>query len=288
MQLYPMKLTPYISETVWGGRRLIEEFNIDPRGRGNCAEAWVLSAHPNGSGVICNGPYAGMRLRELYPDFPILVKLIDARENLSVQVHPRDEDPALLPGEAGKTECWYILDARPGAKLHLGFKEAVSREAFARAIENGTLMDFVRAFAVKPGEFYFIPAGTLHAIGGGVLLAEVQQNSDTTYRVFDYGRLPPRQLHIEQALAVTDRAPYAHAVQNKIQCAYFSTEVTSGSEFCGTADKRFVSLVCLGGEAVLACAGEQLPMRKGESVLLPAGAGAFRVTGGCRILLTRC
>ena len=287
MHVYPMKLTPYISETVWGGKRLIEEYNIDPQGRANCAEAWVLSAHPNGGSVVQNGVYAGMRLDELFPSFPILVKFIDAQDDLSIQVHPRDTDDVLKPGESGKTECWYILDARPGAKLYLGFKEAISREAFAQAIEEGTLMEHVRPFEAKPGEFYFVPAGTLHAIGRGVLLAEVQQSSDTTYRVYDYGRLPPRQLHIEQALAVTDRAPYEHIQQSKIQCAYFSVEEYSGQDVSGIAEEGFVSLLMLAGGAVLTCRGETMSLRKGESLLIPPGAGEYRVTGECRTLVTR-
>jgi len=301
MVIYPMKLTPYISETIWGGNRLAEEYDIDPQGRANCAEAWALSAHPKGSSVVQNGVYAGMRLDALYAmapglfghidarGFPILVKLIDARDDLSVQVHPRDTDSVLRPGEAGKTECWYILDARPGAKLYLGFRRAVSREEFARAIERQTLMDLVQAFEVRAGEFYFIPAGTLHAIGRGVLLAEVQQNSDTTYRAYDYGRLQngaARQLHVEQALAVTDLTPYKPSRQTRAACEYFSVEEWRG-DFMGSADESFVSLLVLDHTGTLLCAGMELSLRKGDSVLIPAGAGEFRAAGECRGLVTR-
>jgi len=225
MHRYPMKLTPYISETVWGGSRLAEEYHIDPQGRANCAEAWVLSARAGASSVVQNGAYAGMALCELYKkepglfgcagEFPLLVKFIDARDDLSVQVHPRDTEGVLLPGEAGKTECWYILDARPGARLYLGFREEISLDEFARAIQEGTLMEYVRPFEVRAGEFYFIPAGTLHAIGRGVLLAEVQQNSDTTYRVYDYNRPgldgKPRELHVADAREVTRLEPCQEA-----------------------------------------------------------------------------
>jgi len=291
MHRYPMKLTPHISETVWGGDRLVKEYGIDPRGRANCAEAWVLSAHPNGSSIVQNGAYAGMGLSELYANFPILVKLIDAQDDLSIQVHPRDTDSVLLPGEAGKTECWYILDAKPGAKLYLGFKRAITRDEFARAIEEQTLTDHVRAFEVHAGEFYFIPAGTLHAIGRGVLLAEVQQNSDTTYRVYDYGRLQngaPRQLHVEQALAVTDLAPYKPSRKTRIECEYFSVEEWRG-DYAGSAGESFVSLLVLdhAGDCTLFCAGMELPVGRGDSVLIPAGAGAFRVAGSCWGLTAR-
>ena len=311
MHTDPMKLKPYISETVWGGSRLVTEYGIDPQGCANCAEAWVLSAHPNGSSMVQNGAYAGMRLDELYahaPELfgkraadklPVLVKFIDAQDDLSIQVHPRDTDDVLLPGEAGKTECWYILDAQPGAKLYLGFRKAITREAFAHAIKTQTLMEHVQAFEVQAGEFYFIPAGTLHAIGRGVLLAEVQQNSDTTYRVYDYGRLQngvPRALHVEQAMAVTDLVPYApqaiaegaNGLRELVRCAYFAVEEWSGvGEFAGVAtEESFVSLLVLSGEAVLICAGEELPLCKGESVCIPAGAGEYRVKGDCRILIT--
>ena len=311
MYTYPMKLKPYISETVWGGNRLVTEYGIDPQGRANCAEAWVCSAHPNGSSTVQNGAYACMRLDELYtraPElfgrkaankFPILVKFIDAQDDLSIQVHPRDTDEVLLPGEAGKTECWYILDAQPGAKLYLGFREEIAQEAFAQAIETQTLMEHVQAFEVKAGEFYFIPAGTLHAIGRGVLLAEVQQNSDTTYRVYDYGRLQngaPRALHVAQALAATDLVPYvpqnpaeqANGLRELVRCAYFAVEEWNGAgEFEGTAtEESFVSLLILQGDAVLSCAGEELPLTKGESVCIPAGAGKYQVKGDCRMLIT--
>ena len=311
MQTYPMKLKPYISETVWGGNRLVTEYGIDPQDRANCAEAWVLSAHPNGSSTVQNGAYAGLRLDELYArepglfgstartKFPVLVKFIDAQDDLSIQVHPRDTDEVLLSGEAGKTECWYILDAQPGAKLYLGFRGAITREAFAHAIKTQTLMEHVRAFEVKAGEFYFIPAGTLHAIGRGVLLAEVQQNSDTTYRVYDHGRLQngvPRALHVQQALAVTDLVPYvpqkiaegANGLRELVRCAYFAVEEWSGAgEFAGTAtEESFVSLLVLHGGAVLTCAGEELPLRKGESVCIPAGTGEYQIKGNCRILIT--
>ncbi|MDR2686852.1 MAG: class I mannose-6-phosphate isomerase, partial [Oscillospiraceae bacterium] len=221
----PMKLRPHVSETVWGGNRLAENFNIDPQGRANTAEAWALSAHPKGCSTVEDGPFAGRTLARLFAErpelfgsncagkekFPVIVKLIDAKEDLSLQVHPRDGDAALRPGEAGKNECWFILEAPPGAKLYMGLREAITRAQFAAAIENKTIMGYVQAFEVEEGDFFFIPAGTLHAIGKGVLLAEVQQNSDTTYRVYDYNRLQDgqqRELHVAQAGAVADLLPY--------------------------------------------------------------------------------
>jgi len=311
----PMKLRPHISETVWGGNRLAGGYGIEPQGRANLAEAWLLSAHPKGSSAVETGPFAGQTLEQLFaarPElfgsncagrerFPVLVKLIDAKEDLSLQVHPRDNDPVLLPGESGKNECWYILEAPPGAKLYLGFTEAITREQFAAAIENKTIMGFVEAFEVEQGDFFFIPAGTLHAIGKGVLLAEVQQSSDTTYRVYDYNRLQngrPRALHIEQAQAVTDLLPYEpprqkwglFGTKKLCECGYFTVEERDArfgfSDEAG--EESFVHLLILeaGGDAELEWGGMEMEVAKGDSILIPAGAGKFSVDGDVRVLVT--
>ncbi|MCL1952105.1 MAG: class I mannose-6-phosphate isomerase [Oscillospiraceae bacterium] len=311
----PMKLRPYVTEAVWGGDRLAREYGIDPQGRANTAEAWALSAHPRGSSTVETGPFAGQTLGQLFaarPElfgsrcagkerFPIIVKLIDAKDDLSLQVHPRDGDPVLRPGEAGKTECWYILEAPPGALLYLGFREAITRAQFAAAIENKTIMSYVEPFGVEAGDFYFIPAGTLHAIGEGVLLAEVQQSSDTTYRVYDYNRLQngaPRPLHIEQARAVTDLLPYEPARQKwglfgskrLCECDYFTVEERDARfGFSEEAeDESFVHLLILeaAGDAKLEWDDLELPIAKGDSILVPAGAGKFSVDGEVRALVT--
>ena len=311
----PMKLRPHISETVWGGNRLAGGYGIEPQGRANLAEAWLLSAHPKGSSAVETGPFAGQTLEQLFaarPElfgsncagrerFPVLVKLIDAKEDLSLQVHPRDNDPVLLPGESGKNECWYILEAPPGAKLYLGFTEAITREQFAAAIENKTIMGFVEAFEVEQGDFFFIPAGTLHAIGKGVLLAEVQQSSDTTYRVYDYNRLQggqPRELHIEQAQAVADLLPYEpprqkwglFGTKKLCECEWFTVEERDARfSFSDEADgESFMHLLILEADdgAKLEWEDEAMPIRKGDSILIPAGAGKFSVDGDVRALVT--
>ncbi len=328
MLCYPMKLLPYVSETVWGGRRLIDEYGVDPGAKANCAEAWVLSAHPKGSSVVRNGAYAGQSLHDLAATFPelfgccgtaeepprrgcgtagepprrgCLIKLIDARADLSVQVHPHDGDAVLRPGEAGKTECWYILDADPGAHLLLGFREPTFKEAFACAIRENRLTELTQFFPVKAGDFFFIPAGTLHAIGGGILLAEVQQSSDTTYRVYDYNRKPPRELHIEQALAVTHVVPYTQKQtpaliesgrKSLVRCEYFAVEEWSpadapeGRLTACAPPESYVSLLALEGAGQVVSCGESLPFAKGESVLLPAGSGAFTMEGAVKALVT--
>jgi len=269
------------------------------------SEAWLLSARANAESTT----EAGLGLGELFArqpelfgtksadckDFPLLIKFIDARDDLSVQVHPRDEDTHVLqPGEAGKTECWYILDAAPGAKLYLGFREAITQEQFAQAIADGTLMEHVQAFDVRPDDFFYMPAGTLHAIGKGVFLAEVQQNSDTTYRVFDYNRLQngaPRELHVDQALAVTKLVPYMHVPPTSevlVQNEMFTVRKLGGAD--GFSDKAkedsFVSLVIIEGAGKLSCSDESIAVRKGDSVFIPAGTGEYRMTGDCVALAT--
>ena len=226
MKPYAFKLKPYISEIIWGGTRLIEDYGMQTDKK-NAAEAWVLSAHPSGESRVIGGSLDGKLLSEAvgeYPQlcgsnaenfasFPILIKFIDARDNLSVQVHPTSEYCAKTGKGESKTECWYILDCDSDAHLILGFKEKITSEQFKAAVESGTLTDYIAKVPVKKGDFFFIEAGTLHAICKGILLAEVQQSSDTTYRVFDYNRLgfdgKPRDLHISQAVAVTKCEPYA-------------------------------------------------------------------------------
>jgi len=311
----PMKLRPYVTQTVWGGVRLARGYGVDPQGLTNIAEAWALSAHPRGSSAVVTGPFAGQTTAQLFAarpalfgtrcahmdKFPVIVKLIDAQEDLSLQVHPRDDDPVLLPGEAGKTECWYILEAPPGAKLYLGFRAAITPAQFAAAIENSTIMDCAASYDVVPGDFYFIPAGTLHAIGAGVLLAEVQQNSDTTYRVYDYNRLQNgelRELHVEQARAVIDLLPYGLPRQERgpggirrlCECAYFTLEERdTRSGFSAEAgEESFVHLLILQADdgAVLGWENMEMPIAKGDSILIPAGAGKFSVDGDVQVLVT--
>ncbi|MCL2194727.1 MAG: mannose-6-phosphate isomerase [Oscillospiraceae bacterium] len=276
----PIKLTPHVVTPIWG------------------RETWVLSTHANGSCTVAGGAYAGVDFAQLYReqpvlfgaacagrDFPVLVKFIHARDDLSIQVHPRDSDSHVLaPGEAGKTECWFILHAEPGAKLVMGFAQQITPEQFAQSIEDGMLMNHVAQLPVQAGDFFHIPAGTLHAIGAGITLAEVQQNSDTTYRVFDYGRLQngqPRELHVAQAKAVTDLIPYAAERSDE---HFTARRVVNPSGTVG-ADS-FVSLVVLRGEGVLTWGGEALPIAEGESIFLPAGLGDYAVQGDCEILLT--
>ena len=196
-----VKLIPALKQTIWGGQRLKDVY--DGKGMENIAESWVLSCHPAGESRIAEGDFAGKTLQEVLAQngravlgekcppgaFPLLIKLIDAADDLSVQVHPGDEYARLHENSFGKTECWYLLDAAEDAQLIFGMKDELTREQFRKAIEDNTLLSHVRRVKVHAGDVAYIPAGTLHAIGRGILLAEVQQSSDVTYRVYDYGRL---------------------------------------------------------------------------------------------------
>lgn len=317
--MYPMKLSPAIAEIVWGGTRLIEEYGM-VTDKKNAAEAWVLSCHPSGLCKILNGAWAGRTLAELFSaapsicgtrlgereDFPILIKFIDARDDLSVQVHPDDAYTKFIGRGAGKTEAWYILDCDEGAQLVLGFKRELTRHEFIDAIENDRLPDVVQRVDVKKGDFFFIEAGTLHAICKGVLLAEVQQNSDTTYRVYDYNRPgldgKPRELHVLNAIDVTATVPYrAESGERKREhcggaeretltvCPFFTVNTLTMSGSCAffAGEESFISLLVLEGEGALNAEGMTLSLHKGESVFIPAGCGDITLTGTMTLLETR-
>ena len=228
--LYPFTFRPLCQERVWGGRRLAELFGKDlPPGK-PIGETWEISDRPGAVSEITNGPLAGRNLRwlmehhatDLLGDappsngrFPLLIKLIDAHANLSIQVHPPETIAAQLGGEP-KTEAWHIAHADPGARLYAGLKNGTTRESFKEHLRNGTLAECLHSLGVKTGDALFLPSGRLHALGGGTVVIEVQQNSDTTYRVFDWNRTgldgQPRELHLEPALASIDFADHEPAL----------------------------------------------------------------------------
>ena len=298
------QLIPTCKDYIWGGQRLKTDFGIQS-GLNPLSEAWVLSCHPDGPSVLADGPDRGMTLRawldkagkealgtacEAFEDFPMLIKLIDAKKDLSIQVHPSDAYALEHEGQYGKTEMWVVLDAEPGASLYYGFDREVSLEEFSSRVSDGTLTEVLRKVPVKPGDVFFIPSGTLHAIGAGLVIAEIQQNSNVTYRVFDYGRLgadgKPRALHVEKALAVTDRrpAPALDFGEHLGDCRYFTTDGYQG-DFRGDCDgTSFHALLFTEGQGSLTCGGETREVRKGQCWFLPAGSGEYQVTGDVRTL----
>lgn len=302
--MYPLLLKPTVKDYLWGENRLKTEFGFECDGD-IAAEGWMLSCHKDGSGIVLNGEQKGKTLPEVlelwgknaigtnaeaFPYFPLLIKLIDAKQSLSVQVHPDDEYALKNEGEFGKTEMWYVVDCDEGAELVYGFKEEISKEEFKERIENGTLIEVCNSVPVHAGDVFFISAGTLHAIGGGILIAEVQQNSNATYRVYDYGRLgtdgKPRQLHIDKAIDVTKCEkpviPYGQVGkvtkngQNTVRelacCELFTTELlTLKEKFTVNFADSFVSVLCLKGNAVINWNNENLKISKGDSLFIPVG-----------------
>ena len=319
--MYPMKLIAPLKDYLWGGTRLRDEYGKETQ-MAKVAESWELACHRDGMSVIANGAAAGQPLADWiaaegvgvlgtkavrFPYFPLLIKLIDAHDNLSVQVHPNDDYALRVEGEYGKTEMWYVMDAAPGAELLYGFQHEITKAEFRRHIEESTLLDVVRHVPVQKGDVFFIPAGTLHAIGKAILICEIQQNSNTTYRVYDYGRIgtdgKQRELHIEEALDVTCLAPAAQytAVGTEASictgaksrllaaCDYFTVYhlVIDGACVLPVGDDSFQCLTLLSGNLTLRTDTDALSLQKGESVFLPAGMGACRLTGTAELILSK-
>ena len=317
--MYPLLLKPAVKDYLWGGTRLKTEYKYETD-KDIAAEAWVLSCHKDGADTVTNGDLAGKTLSEVielwgdkaigkkaaeFPYFPLLIKLIDAKDRLSVQVHPDDEYALKNEGEFGKTEMWYVVDCDEGAELIYGFNREVSKEEFERRIKDNTLPEICNYVPVHKGDVFFISAGTLHAIGAGILIAEVQQNSNTTYRVSDYGRLgvdgKPRPLHIEKALEVTSRTeptvPYGNVgeimqekygtIRKLASCNLFTAELLSlGGETELSLSDSFISLLVLDGELNLEWDGGSISAKKGGSIFIPADF-RVKISGKAEILYSR-
>ncbi len=319
---YPLTFQPVLKDYIWGGRGL-ERLgrNLPP---GNIAESWDIAAHPNGTTIVDNGRFAGMSLRDLLEKlgvelvgrnagwaldrakFPLLVKLLDANQPLSVQVHP-DDDYALANegNELGKSEMWVVLHAEPGSELILGVKDGTTREKFRRAIEEGQLEPYLHRLPVKAGDHVCVPAGSLHAIMSGLMIAEIQQNSDTTYRVYDWNRTGadgrPRPLHVEKALEVinfeqiepelpgpllvTDEAGISRELLCRNRC--FSTErvkMQAGASYQGNCDGDSLEIWgVLEGQVQI----RDLGAAAVRFVLLPARLGPFSIRAQTKTTLLR-
>jgi len=309
--LYPLRFEPIYFEKVWGDRRLetIMHRRLPPEIA--IGESWEVSDHPHGRSVIANGPARGTTLHALISQqpneilgtrvcgrfdtvFPLLVKYIDAGEELSVQVHPSDEYAAEHAGEMGKTEMWYVLHADPGACLIAGLREGVTREAFQQALIDGDPAALLHRMPVRTGDSIFIPSGRIHAIMPGLVILEIQQSSDTTYRLYDWGRMgldgKPRELHVEQALAVSDWSDYEPqpgvvSVETEgdnrktvlATCPYFTVEKYDlrGERTFATDGGSFHILNCVAGNGTLSWEGGTDTITVGDSILVPAGLRHF-------------
>lgn len=317
--LYPLRFQPVFQRYLWGGQRLRTLLGKDA-GEGPCAESWEVCDHGPDQSVVAAGPLAGRTLHDLVrafgrdllgpaadhvdgrlpPEdprsrFPLLVKLLDAAKTLSVQVHPNDEQAARLdPPDLGKTEAWVVLDAAAGSVIYAGLRPGVGRAALEAALRSGECEALLHRFEARVGDCAFIPAGTVHALGAGLLVAEIQQASDTTFRLFDWGRLGPdgrpRPLHVEQALETIDFARGPVQAQTPgpagrpgasrlVECPHFNLErwTIEGRQEAG-GDGRFHVLMVLEGEAAVEGDPVRQWLRPGATLLLPAVLGPVGVT----------
>lgn len=301
------KLKSSVKDYIWGGTKLREEYGKESESE-IIAESWELSCHHDGLSIIdgmdiplveylANHPEAMGENCKKSDDFPILIKLIDARDNLSVQVHPNEKYAVEHEGEHGKTEMWYIIDCEPDSSIIYGFKDKITKKEFRQAIENNTLLDKVNVVPVHKGDVFMIKAGTLHAIGKGILVAEIQQSSNVTYRVYDYSR--DRELHIDKALDVTKRSPLSIPEQNHdgkliARCKYFRVykENIYGDSKWHSGKKSFTHVLILDGEGKIWSHYDEFftdnkDFRKGDSFFITAGS-QWQITGTdkCSILYT--
>lgn len=303
--LYPLKFEPILKDKIWGGTRLKTLLYKDISDANCCGESWEVSGLVGDESMIVNGFLAENNLNELLEiymtelvgeknyekyglGFPLLIKFIDAQDNLSVQVHPDDELAQRKYGQSGKTEMWHVIASEPGSGLYVGFNKTVSKTQFEEAIANGTVEDMLQFYPVQPGDTFMIPAGTVHAIGKGVLLAEIQQPSDITFRVFDWNRVDDegnaRELHVQEALEAIDfdhqtdnfkveYQPQLNKTVKLVRSQYFNTSLL---EFDQPLNKSFVEIdsfviyMCLDGQILLAYGDERERLETGEVVLIPA------------------
>ena len=303
--MYPLKFEPLLKSVVWGGDKIVPYKGIESTAK-NVGESWELSAVAGNESVVANGEFAGRNIVELIKEykadllgekvyaesgdtFPILVKFIDARDDLSIQVHPDDELAAARHnGSKGKTEMWYVVKADKGAHLMSGMSLKITPEEYVRRIEDNTITDVLCDYKVKEGDVFFLPAGRIHSIGRGCFIAEIQQTSDITYRIYDFGRLgldgKPRELHVEQSRDAVDYSvlddyktsytPEPNKPVSLVECNYFKTnllDLTETVEVPVKANDSFMIVICLEENGTLTDSnGYSLNLKQGETVLVPA------------------
>ena len=322
MQLYPLLFETNLHAVVWGGNQLRPYKGLEPSDE-PIGESWEVSAVPTSTSIVSNGVYAGKDLISVIneqPDailgkkvndkyngkLPLLVKFIDAKRDLSIQVHPNDEMAMREHGKMGKSEMWYVIKADDGAHLYAGFKQEITPEEYQQRIADGTITNVLADHQVKVGDVFYLPAGRVHAICGGILLAEVQQSSDVTYRIFDYNRPgmdgKPRELHTEQAARALDyhvidnyRTDYTESSNKAVQIIdspYFSVRVLEISKPFHRDLKKYDSFIitmCIEGDCKIRVrsTGEEVLLKQGNSTLIPAAIADYDIipqSGKTRIL----
>jgi len=318
--LYPLKFQTIYKDKIWGGQKIKTYLHKDFGSLPNCGETWEISGVKSDVSVVADGPLKGERLDQLleeYKDdlvgekvyahfgniFPLLIKFIDANEDLSIQVHPNDELAKKRHNSFGKTEMWYVVEADPGSTLIAGFNKELTEQEYLDKFNSGHLTDILNKEDVKSGDVFFLPAGRVHTIGKGLLIAEIQQTSDITYRIYDFDRVDDkgnkRELHVEEALAAIDYKHYAeyktsyHPKENEtvklVSCPYFTTNLmdfTEGTEKDYSGLDSFVIYVCLEGDFLISCNGETYPVKMGDSILLPKTVDkvSLETTSGFKVL----
>lgn len=315
LELYPIIFDPILKERIWGGTKLKTEFNKNITSD-ITGESWELSTVKGDVSVISNGKYEGKSLNELiseFPEevlgakihekfgteFPLLFKFIDAREDLSIQVHPNDELAKERHNSFGKTEMWYVMQADEGARIVVGFKENSSKEEYVENLENKSLLSILKEVPVKAGDVFFLETGTIHAIGAGIVIAEIQQTSDITYRVYDWDRVDAegksRELHIDLALAAinyntTDTEKIYSKEENKsnpvVNCPYFITNYfpVNGAVSVEKSGDSFTVYMCMEGNFDLELNGKKWSYKKGDTILVPAAMKDFNLNGNAILL----
>jgi mannose-6-phosphate isomerase len=306
--MYPIKFKPIYKERIWGGTNLAAVLGREIPGD-HIGESWELSSHNNGTSIVENGSLAGKNLNELIAEykeqlvgkkfaddksFPLLIKILDANDNLSIQVHPDDEYAQRVEGEAGKTEAWYVIHAKENAHIIYGLKNNITKADFSKAVEDNRIDDAVKRVPVKVGDMIFVPAGMIHALLDGVMVYEVQQNSDTTYRVYDYDRVgddgKKRELHIEKALDVIQfsEQPNYNFREQSIQCQYFSMEKLSvAGEKHEMTKEQFIIYCVIAGSGEIQYKESIVGLSPGDTVLIPACLGEYILKGNIDLLKIR-
>ena len=315
MMTTPIFLNAVLQEKFWGGTKLHSLFNFNlPSDK--TGEAWIISAHPNGISTIKSpAKYAGLGLDELYKahpelfngqqlaSFPLLIKLLDASDDLSIQVHPDDEYALEHEGEYGKNECWYVVQAEPGAKIVYGHT-AMTPEEFAEKIDNEAWSDLFTEVPVKAGDFFDVPSGTIHAIGGGIVILETQQNSDTTYRVYDYNRTDdagnPRPLHIQQTKDVTTIPHSVPTTNQQVMTSETGTRTTFvenkfftvwkydiDGDYSDALSSTYHLVTVLDGKGTLTVDGIEYSIQKADSFILPSGTPTLQINGSVQLIVSQ-
>lgn len=308
----PIKFYGVYKDYLWGGNKMREKYSIKTD-ISPIAESWVLSVHPDGMSVIKGGENDGVSLADYIKkdpsvlgtlrkgdELPVLIKFIDAQDNLSVQVHPNDEQARRLENQNGKTEMWYIIEADEGAKIICGVKTKITKEELSASIKSNTVEQLLNTVPSKKGDVFFVEAGTIHAIGKGNLIAEIQQNSNVTYRLYDYDRRDkngnPRELHIEKGVAVSNTdltksrevPTSSDGTRLVAACEYFCVkEVPLVKEYSFLADqKSYHALLQTDGESLVSTKSEDITLKAGECLFIPAGMGEYSLKGCGTVLLT--